>query len=403
MEQQIFNLERTDRPEELRDIVSKLVGMAAIGHIYLTLGGEQHPYRYRLIIVLEGLGPDIDKEQITRNIQACFECYQGYFYEFFTASDLGCPGGTNSTFFVNHCTGENLIFSRFNCPNPHPLKSEDLIKTLEISAHYFKSGLRHIRFIQRGAKELMDQGNNDLAGYMMYQALEIGYMLAEHFLMGETFIGPSIREHQRFIGKVHRGFGNMIPDVCEGENALLYLVDKAHVEGRFSLDNGIDWEDLLEINGALDLLYLELEEVISCELDLCQRIIDGKGRTDLEDSPPTKSDDQGQKMKTNGRGKLEQLKGSAREKLSVLQPTGFPKGKFRASTITFDGYLDLFDTLEALINVCLLANLGSQDPPSHIPEPEKDIAITLRLANQLLPYCEGRFLDEVYQLIGDKE
>lgn len=96
---------------------------------------------------------------------------------------------------------------------------------------------------------------------------------------------------------------------------------------------------------------------------------------------------------------LKKLLESARYKLEVLEPTNLQKGKFRPSFVLLDGYLDLFDTIEALINVCILATQGDPYSPPHVKQPGEDIRKTLELVTQLLPFDEGEFLDEVNQLL----
>lgn len=99
---------------------------------------------------------------------------------------------------------------------------------------------------------------------------------------------------------------------------------------------------------------------------------------------------------------FKKLMKSARYKLEVLEPTNLQKGKFRPTFVLLDGYLDLFDTIEALINVCILATQGDSYSPPHIKQPGEDIRKTLELVTQLLPFDEGEFLDEVYQLTKKK-
>src|SRR5690606_31507946 len=96
---------------------------------------------------------------------------------------------------------------------------------------------------------------------------------------------------------------------------------------------------------------------------------------------------------------LEKLMESERNKLEALEPSDIQRGKFRPSYVFFDGYLDLFDTIEALINVCALAPQGDPNRPDHVMHPGDQVHKNLKLVTQLLPYDEGEFLDEVNQLL----
>lgn len=95
---------------------------------------------------------------------------------------------------------------------------------------------------------------------------------------------------------------------------------------------------------------------------------------------------------------LKRLRKSACDKLVAIQPSRVQRDKFRPTFLHFDGYLDLFITIEALINVSILATQGDTYSPSRIKDPEMDIRRTLELANQLLPFEEGEFLDEAYRV-----
>lgn len=99
-------------------------------------------------------------------------------------------------------------------------------------------------------------------------------------------------------------------------------------------------------------------------------------------------------MKTKKK-ELKKLIKSAKYKLDTLRPSSIQKNKYNASYLQFEGYLDLFTTIEALINVSILATQGDSYSPPHIKDHGMDIRRTLELANKLLPFEEGEFLDNV--------
>lgn len=100
---------------------------------------------------------------------------------------------------------------------------------------------------------------------------------------------------------------------------------------------------------------------------------------------------------------LKKLRKGAKGKLNVLRPSRSRKGEFKPSFVYFDGYSDLFTTIEALINVCLLATQGDNRCPPHSKSLEVNIRKTLELASSLMPFEEGEFLDEVYQMLVEDE
>lgn len=104
-------------------------------------------------------------------------------------------------------------------------------------------------------------------------------------------------------------------------------------------------------------------------------------------------------MKTKKKD-LKRLTSSARNQLTTLHPSNLQKDKFKASFLQFEGYTDLLTTIESLINVCILASHidNATAPEDH----GLDIRKTLELANKLLPFEEGEFLDEAFKLLVRK-
>lgn len=103
-------------------------------------------------------------------------------------------------------------------------------------------------------------------------------------------------------------------------------------------------------------------------------------------------------MKTKKK-KLKKLLKSAKHQFDTLQPSDIQKNQFKAKYLQFEGYLDLFITIEALINVSILATQGDSYSPPRIKNHGSDIRKTLELAQKLLPFDEGEFLDDVYAML----
>ncbi len=103
-------------------------------------------------------------------------------------------------------------------------------------------------------------------------------------------------------------------------------------------------------------------------------------------------------MKNERNDRIKSLETMAKFKLNTLCKSKVNENKMQAAFLEFDGYLELFTTLESLLHVCILATEGDSYRPSKIKCPERDIRKTLELVVQLLPFEEGEFLDEVYHL-----
>lgn len=96
---------------------------------------------------------------------------------------------------------------------------------------------------------------------------------------------------------------------------------------------------------------------------------------------------------------LKKLKKSAKNLFVTLHPLENEKYRFKASFVEFKGYLDLFITIESLINVCIIA---TQNSKYCLNNSGNDIGKSLELVRQLLPIEEGEHLDNFYKLISKK-
>ncbi|SFG00118.1 hypothetical protein SAMN04488033_11956 [Salegentibacter agarivorans] len=103
-------------------------------------------------------------------------------------------------------------------------------------------------------------------------------------------------------------------------------------------------------------------------------------------------------MRTEREKSLKALETMAKSKLNTLRPSNSKKNKMKPAFLKFDGYLELFTTIESLLNVCILTSEGDSYRPSKIKCPEESIRKSLELVVQLLPFEEGEFLDEAYRM-----
>lgn len=105
----------------------------------------------------------------------------------------------------------------------------------------------------------------------------------------------------------------------------------------------------------------------------------------------------------NEKIQLDELRKDVINKLNVLYPSKSKKGKFKPSFVYFNGYSDLFVTIQALINVSILATQGDYNCPPHSKELESDIRKTLELASSLMPFEEGELLDDIYKMFSEND
>jgi len=395
MEQRTFNLEGTDNPNEIREIVSKVVEKVDTNHIYLNIGGKQQPYKYWFIIVT-GDYANRFREEKEQFLKVFFGMYPGCVVSYFTPTQIGEQELVGTTFFVNNCNKENMIYTCFDDRSLAPFDEKDLPRVLNSSRTYYEKEIEKVRAFRKGAMPFMGEGNFELAGFMLHQALEMGYRLAEHFLLGHTHKGHSIREHQNFIGDFNSVFGEIFPRDIEEDILLLNKLDKSYVKSRYSKDFMIEEEQVDLIKGSVDMFILKLEKHIFSELEKCQRKIKNKRNSTIHEPLSPDNNDESQKQSPL----LNRLRELEWKYCGTLEPSQQREGHYSLKMIN-GGYQESMLMITNLIKVCMMAMEYPYGASKWLQEPDIVIADTMGHILDLMPYDEMEFLDEVRKLLSE--
>lgn len=394
MEQRTFNLEGTDNPDEIREIVSKVVEKVDINHIYLNIGGKQQPYKYWFIIVT-GDYANRFREEKEQFLKVFFGMYPGCVVSYFTPTQIGGQESAGTTFFVNNCKRENMIYTCFDDRSLAPFDEKDLPRVLNSSRTYYEKEIEKVRAFRKGAMPFMGEGNFELAGFLLHQTLEMGYRLAEHFLLGHTHKGHSIREHQNFIGDFSSAFGEIFPQNIEDDIRLLNKLDKSYVKSRYSKDFILEEEQVDLIKDSVDMFILKLEEYIPTELEKCQSRIDGQSQSKIQLPLPQNNINKNPNQEPL-LNKLRELEGKY---CGTLEPF-LARERYSLKLIN-GGYQETMLIITNLMKVCMMAIEYPHGSSKWLQEPDIVIADTIGHILDLMPYDEMEFLDEVRQLLSE--
>lgn len=394
MEQRTFNLEGTDNPDEIREIVSKLVEKVDTNHIYLNIGGKQQPYKYWFIIVT-GDYANRFREEKEQFLKVFFGMYPGCVVSYFTPTRIGEQESAGTTFFVNNCNRENMIYTCFDDRSLAPFDEKDLPRVLNSSRTYYEKEIEKVKAFRKGAIPFMDEGNFELAGFMLHQTLEMGYRLAEHFLLAHTYKGHSIRDHQNFIGDRSSTFGKIFPQDMDEEILLLNKLDKSYIKSRYSKDFIIEEEQVDLIKGSVDMFILKLEEHIPAELEKCQRRIEGLSQSILKEPLSPRSH-----INPKQASLLNRLRELEWKYCGTLEPSQQREGHYSLKLYN-GGYQETMLMITNLMKVCMMAIEYPHVPTKWLQEPDIVIADTIGHILDLMPYDEMEFLDEVRQLLSE--
>lgn len=370
MEQRTFNLEGTDNPDKIRTIVSKVVEKVETNHIYMNIGGKQQPYKYWFIIVT-GDYANRFREEKEQFLKVFFGMYPDCVVSYFTPTQKGEQESGGTIFFVNNCNRENMIYTCFDDRSLAPFDEDDLPRVLISSRTYYEKEIEKVRAFRKGAITFMDEGNFELAGFMFHQTLEMGYRLAEHFLLGHTHKGHSIREHQNFIGDFISSFGEIFPQDIEEDIRLLNKLDKSYVKSRYSKDFIIDEKQVDLIKGSVDMFILKLEELIPAELEKCQRRIEGRSQSTPKEHLPLKSN-----INLKQAHLLNRVRELENKYCATLEPFQPREGCYCLKLIN-DGYQETMLLISNLMKVCMMAIEYLHGASKWLHEPDIIIADTM--------------------------
>lgn len=394
MEQRTFNLEGTDNPEEIREIVSKVVEKVDTNHIYLIIGREEQPYKYWFIIVT-GDYANRFREEKEQFLKVFFDMYPDCVVSYFTPTQIGEQESAGTTFFVNNCKKENMIYTCFDDRSLAPFDEKDLPRVLNSARAYYEKEIEKVRAFRKGALPFMEEGNFELAGFMFHQTLEMGYRLAEHFLLAHTHKGHSIRDHQNFIGDFSSAFGEIFSWEIDEDILLLNKLDKSYVKSRYSKDFMIEKEQADLIKGSVDMFILKLEEYIPAELEKCQRMIDGQSQSRIQVPSSQNNIDKNPNQELLLK-KFRELEGKY---CGTLEP--FQARERYSLKLINGGYQETMLMITNLMKVCMMAIEYPHGPSKWLQEPDIVIADTIGHILDLMPYDEMEFLDEVRQLLSE--
>ena len=203
---------------------------------------------------------------------------------------------------------------------------------------------------------------------MLHQSIELGFMVAERYLMGFSFKGHLISDHQNFIGNVAPEFGGLFPRSNEEETALLNKLNNAYTKTRYALNFKISKAQVLSIEKKSEKLMDLLAITIEAEISKCENVLQSVYFSlDNPSSIPTS-----QKPKSE-LSKLEEIYRLSKENLKLLTPIGGIQEGYYLNYVRVYDYVQLFDTLKSMLNVCILALDEQQDYTNNILNKESDV------------------------------
>ncbi len=397
MDSNIINLEKTKDPDTLRKLLLCIVKSVNVNHVYLLKRTHESTPEYSFIIIIEEMAKRF-KKRARATLEELFAGHSEYDFYLFTLHIISKETNNGTTFFLNNCTEENLVYYNNIYDKQWLFKHVDLHSIVETSKQNFLKEKERITSFNKGASLFLKEKNYGQAAFMLHQSIELGFMVAERYLMGFSFKGHLISDHQNFIGNVAPEFGSLFPRSNEEETTLLNKLNNAYTKTRYALNFKISKEQVLSIEKKSEKLMDLLAVTIEAEIAKCKNVLRSVYFSeDNSSSIPTS-----QKPKSDS-SKLEEIYQLSKQNLKLLSPIGAIQEGYYLNYVRVYDYVQLFDTLKSLLNVCILALDEQQDYTINISNKESDVKKVLEFSKNLIPLEEGNYLDRMRELILSKE
>lgn len=400
MEANIINLERYQDKEALTTLVLKITKQINVNHIYLIATTEPSSCYYRLIIVIEDMAKRF-KQRAKEILAELVETSPNCTAHFFTLHNIQNSTSEGNTFFINHCTRKTLIYYHSHYNEHWLFRNVDLTAFIQKASENFLHQEAKIQGFKDGAELFLENKNHGQAAFMLHQTIEHSFLAAEYFLMGKTFTGHLISDHQIFLGNVITEFGKIFPRETEADTNLLNKLNRSYCDSRYTLNYHIKKKQVLEIKRRAEDLIQLVKKYVETELNKCERLLKINPTTEPQEKPTPKDEQKSTHLEDEA-SILKKIQKLGKENFMTMRPIHGIRGGYYLNYARVYDYLDLFALLQSTLNVCILALEDQQDCRLDIKNKEEDVKAVLGFAKNLIPLEEATFLDKVQELLNNE-
>ena len=137
MDSNIINLERTKDPDTIRKLLLCIIRSVNVNHIYLLNRIHESTLKYRFVIIVEEMAKRF-KERARATLEDFFSGHSEYDFYLFTLHIISKETNNGTTFFINNCTEDNLVYYNNNYDRQWLFKQVDLHSIVEtVKAKFF--------------------------------------------------------------------------------------------------------------------------------------------------------------------------------------------------------------------------------------------------------------------------
>ncbi|WP_175445468.1 HEPN domain-containing protein [Ulvibacter litoralis] len=255
-------------------MVSQLVQQVNVNRIYLFPPEEQGADSYYFILIIEDAAKRF-KSRIKAVLARLRETYPHCSISFYSLHTLQQLTKEGNPFFLNYCRKENLVYYHHRYEEGWLFKPLDLSQFMAKARENFDIQYSRITAFRQGAAFYLEHENYAQAAFMLHQTLEQCFLAAEYFLVGDTFSGHLISDHQSYLGKLYSAFKHFFPREHKEDTHLMNTLNKAYIHSRYSLHYHIKKTQVLTLIKKADELMALVAAAVETELLKCEKLLGG--------------------------------------------------------------------------------------------------------------------------------
>lgn len=261
-----------DTPQDLNEIISKIVEVIEIERIYLSKGTSQQAFVYRLNIIAKFSRQDIS-EQIRPVINTVFKQHPDFSYRIFAFSYAHNEMQQRNLYFLNNCHANNLVYKTSEDNPIWSTTSKESNTLYEKIKQDFKRDMSRMKSFKKGIHYFKTQENLSQSAFMMHQTFEQGYRMLERFICGKIKVCHSIKNHQTFVLKSLSKLDGTFLIELDSDSKLIDLLENAYSSARYTHTYQISKTELNQLSDKLALFIKEIKILFNQELSVFKELV----------------------------------------------------------------------------------------------------------------------------------
>ena len=252
---------------EIQEVVSRISNLPDVQYVYhsqVEIKGERKP----LLLILLSEGGSGLPDDLVPLMYRLFREHTGFLFRTYALAFAERQLRLGNLFFIRTCGHANLVYS---LPGLHLLpltEGMDMDRALEVAKGRFQREYTKAVDFKEGALFYVGRGNYAQAAFMLHQAIELAYRLAEMLAIGKEKICHSIAAHQKYINPFIPELGTLFN--TEKETIVLQRLDDAYKGVRYGMDYRVSPEQVQRIYAKSEIQLTIVHQLFHTGWEACK-------------------------------------------------------------------------------------------------------------------------------------